>query len=120
MAYSFTSMEIAKALLDAHKRGVNVQVILDRSQRTEKYSSATFLSNQGIPVRIDAKHAIAHNKIIIIDAETTVTGSFNFTSSAEQKNAENLLVIRDRRLAEFYTKNWHEHERHSEGYVGRN
>lgn len=118
-AYSFTSAPIAKALLDAYKRGVKVQVILDKSQRTEKYSSATFLSNQGIPVKIDAAHAIAHNKVMVIDGETVITGSFNFTKAAEEKNAENLLVIRDRKLAELYTKNWQEHERHSEAYAGR-
>jgi phosphatidylserine/phosphatidylglycerophosphate/cardiolipin synthase-like enzyme len=92
---------------------------LDKSQRTEKYSSATFLFNNGIPVKIDAKHTIAHNKVMIIDGETVITGSFNFTKAAEEKNAENLLVIRDRKLAERYTKNWQEHERHSEVYVGR-
>jgi phosphatidylserine/phosphatidylglycerophosphate/cardiolipin synthase-like enzyme len=118
-AYSFTSAPIAKALLDAHKRRVRVQVLLDKSQRTEKYSSATFLFNQGIPVKIDAAHAIAHNKVMVIDGETVITGSFNFTKAAEEKNAENLFVIRDRRLAELYTRNWQEHERHSEAYTGR-
>jgi phosphatidylserine/phosphatidylglycerophosphate/cardiolipin synthase-like enzyme len=60
-AYSFSSAPIAKALLNAHKRGVKIEVILDKSQKTQKYSSATFLYNQGIPVKIDAHHAIAHN-----------------------------------------------------------
>jgi phosphatidylserine/phosphatidylglycerophosphate/cardiolipin synthase-like enzyme len=78
-AYSFTSAPIVKALLNAHKRGVKVEVILDKSQKTQKYSSATFLYNQGIPVKIDAQHAIAHNKVMIIDGETVITGSFNFT-----------------------------------------
>jgi phosphatidylserine/phosphatidylglycerophosphate/cardiolipin synthase-like enzyme len=118
-AYPFTSAPIAKALLNAHKRGVKVEVILDKSQRTDKYSSATFFYNAGIPVKIDAVHAIAHNKIMIIDGETVITGSFNFTKAAEEKNAENLLVIRDRKLAERYIKNWQEHDRHSEVYVGR-
>jgi len=117
--YSFTSAPIAKALLDAHKKGVKVGVILDKSQRTDKYSSATFFSNNGIPVKIDSAHAIAHNKVMIIDGETVITGSFNFTKSAEEKNAENLLVIHDRKLAERYTSNWEEHARHSEVYVGR-
>jgi phosphatidylserine/phosphatidylglycerophosphate/cardiolipin synthase-like enzyme len=94
-AYSFTSAPIAKALLDAHKRGVQVQVILDKSQRTEKYSSADFLANQGVLTMIDATHAIAHNKVIVIDGETVLTGSFNFTKAAQEKNAENLLIIRD-------------------------
>jgi len=118
-AYSFTSYRIAKALLDAHKRGVKVEAILDKSHKTDQYSSATFLYNQGIPVKIDAQHAIAHNKVMIIDGETVITGSFNFTKAAEENNAENLLVIKDRILAERYTKNWQEHERHSEVYVGR-
>jgi phosphatidylserine/phosphatidylglycerophosphate/cardiolipin synthase-like enzyme len=69
-------------LLDAHKRGVEVQVILDKSQRTEKYSSADFLANQGIPTKIDANHAISHNKIIIIDGETVITGSFKCATSS--------------------------------------
>jgi phosphatidylserine/phosphatidylglycerophosphate/cardiolipin synthase-like enzyme len=58
-AYSFTSAPIAEALVKAHKREVNVQVILDRSQRTQKYCSADFLANSGIPTRIEASHAIA-------------------------------------------------------------
>jgi phosphatidylserine/phosphatidylglycerophosphate/cardiolipin synthase-like enzyme len=118
-AYSFTSAPIAKALLNTHKRGVKVEVILDKSQRTQKYSSATFLYNQGIAVKIDAQHAIAHNKVMIIDGETVITGSFNFTKAAEENNAENLLIIHDKKLAERYTGNWQEHERHSEGYAGR-
>jgi ABC-type branched-subunit amino acid transport system ATPase component len=118
-AYSFTSVPIAKALLNAHKRGVKVEVILDKSQRTQKYSSATFLCNQGISVKIDAQHAIAHNKVMIVDGEVVITGSFNFTKAAEKNNAENLLVIRDKKLAEQYIKNWQEHERHLEVYTAR-
>ena len=91
-AYSFTSAPIAKALVDAHKRGVHIEVILDKSQRTEKYSSADFVQHAGIPAYIDAEHAIAHNKVMVIDGQTVITGSFNFTSSAEDRNAENLLL----------------------------
>jgi phosphatidylserine/phosphatidylglycerophosphate/cardiolipin synthase-like enzyme len=115
-AYSFTSAPIAKALVDAHRRGIKVQVILDHSQRTEKYSEADFLSHNGIPTLIDAKHPIAHNKIIIIDDYIVLTGSFNFTKAAEEHNAENLLVINDPVLAKRYVENWHTHEQHSEPY----
>jgi phosphatidylserine/phosphatidylglycerophosphate/cardiolipin synthase-like enzyme len=117
-AYSFTSAPIAKALVDAHRRGVQVKVILDRSNRTAHYSAATFLAHAGIPVWIDAQHAIAHNKIMIIDDSTILTGSFNFTKAAEQQNAENLLTIRDAALAEQYTVNWQKHLQHSEPYEG--
>jgi phosphatidylserine/phosphatidylglycerophosphate/cardiolipin synthase-like enzyme len=118
-AYSFTSAPIAKALLDAHSRGVQVQVILDKSQRTEKYSSADFLANQGVPTMIDAQQAISHNKVMIIDGETVLTGSFNFTKAAQEKNAENLLIIRDPALAAQYTQNWQAHAQHSQPYTGR-
>jgi phosphatidylserine/phosphatidylglycerophosphate/cardiolipin synthase-like enzyme len=116
-AYSFTSAPIAKALVDAHRRGVQVHVILDSSQRTEKYSEADFLRDSEIPTLIDAQHAIAHNKIITIDDYLILTGSFNFTKAAEEKNAENLLVINDPALARQYLDNWHVHEAHSQAYV---
>jgi phosphatidylserine/phosphatidylglycerophosphate/cardiolipin synthase-like enzyme len=118
-AYSFTSAPIAEALVKAHRRGVQVQVILDKSQRSEKYSSATFLVNAGVPTVIDAKHSISHNKVMIIDSETVITGSFNFTKAAEESNAENLLVIKDASLAARYMTNWREHQKHAEKYEGR-
>ena len=106
-AYSFTSSPIAKALAGAKKRGVDVRVILDKSQETEKYSSAKFFANNSIPTKIDHDFQIAHSKIMIIDEINVVTGSFNFTKSAEQKNAENILVIRgNKELADLYVKNW--------------
>jgi phosphatidylserine/phosphatidylglycerophosphate/cardiolipin synthase-like enzyme len=112
-AYSFTSAPIAEALLKAHKRGIKVEVILDKSQRTQKYSSSTFLANARIPTYIDAEHAIAHNKIIIIDRSVVITGSFNFTKAAEENNAENLLVIRSTEVAKPYIDNWLRHRDHS-------
>jgi phosphatidylserine/phosphatidylglycerophosphate/cardiolipin synthase-like enzyme len=116
-AYSFTSAPIAAALRDAHRRGVNVGVLLDKSQETGRYSSATFLYNAGIDTRIDDAHAIAHNKVIVIDGATVLTGSFNFSRAAEEKNAENLLVLRDARLADRYADNWREHARHARAYA---
>jgi phosphatidylserine/phosphatidylglycerophosphate/cardiolipin synthase-like enzyme len=118
-AYSFTSTPIAKALLEAHKRGVKVEVVLDKSQRTEKYSEADFLVNVGIPTKIDAQHAIAHNKVMVIDGATVITGSFNFTKAAENNNAENLLVVRSPELAAQYAANWKVHADHSGPYTGR-
>lgn len=118
-AYSFTSAPIAKAVVDAHKRGVQVKVILDKSQRTEKYSSADFLAHAKVPVFIDAKHKIAHNKVMIIDSGTVITGSFNFSKAAEEGNAENLLIIQNSDLASKYIENWKKHYEHSEEYVGK-
>jgi len=118
-AYSFTSALIAKALVDAHNRGIKVEVILDKSQKGERYTEATFLTNAGIPTYIDSIHAIAHNKVMIIDKDTVITGSFNFTKAAEEKNAENLLIIKSKELASQYLMNWTKHKNHSDPYSGR-
>jgi len=118
-AYSFTSAPIARALVDAKARGLKVQVILDKSQRTEKYSEADFLQHEGIPTFIDPQHGIAHNKVMVLDNFLVLTGSFNFTRAAEENNAENLLVINDPVLARQYTENWLAHQAHSEGYERR-
>jgi phosphatidylserine/phosphatidylglycerophosphate/cardiolipin synthase-like enzyme len=120
-AYSFTSALIAKALVEAHKRGVHVEVVLDKSNKNKrgKYSAADFTAHAGISTYIDAAHAIAHNKVMIIDKETVITGSFNFTKAAENNNAENLLIIRSKDLAKEYIENWEKHKGHSEGYMGR-
>src|SRR5215467_7853977 len=117
-AYSFTSAPIAKALLDAAKRGVKIHAVLDKSNETDKYSAATFLYNAGIETQIDDQHAIAHNKIMIIDNDTIITGSFNFTKAAEERNAENLLVIKDSPdLVKQYTENFNLHAMHSHSYT---
>ncbi|MRR08309.1 MAG: phospholipase D family protein [Deltaproteobacteria bacterium] len=119
-AYSFTSVPVAKALLDARKRGTRIEVVLDKSQRRERYSSADFLVHGGIPTYIDARHAIAHNKIMIIDRNTLITGSFNFTKAAEEKNAENLMVIRKNKpLVDRYLRNLEDHRDHSERYFAK-
>ena len=94
-------------------------MILDKSQRSQKYSSADFLANSGVLTRINAAHAIAHNKVMIIDSETIITGSSNFSRAADEKNAENLLIIRDKALGEKYIENWHRHARHSGVYKGK-
>jgi phosphatidylserine/phosphatidylglycerophosphate/cardiolipin synthase-like enzyme len=113
-AYSFTSAPIAKALVAAHKRGVEVRVILDRSKEREDYSAAKFLEHEGVPVMIDSQHAIAHNKVMVVDGETVITGSFNFTRAAEERNAENLVVIHSDALAKQYGENWKIHAAHSQ------
>ena len=118
-AYSFTSKPIAQALIQAQKRGVRITAVLDKSNRRQKYSAATFLKNMGIPVFIDDKHAIAHNKIMIIDNRVVITGSFNFTMAAENKNAENLVILDDLPdLTRSYQENFQKHLRHSVPYLG--
>lgn len=106
-AYSFTSKEIASALVQAARRGVDVRVVVDKSQLGERYTAATFLANQGVPVRVDSRYAIQHQKVIIVDDKSVETGSYNFTASARDRNSENVLIIREvPSLAAQYARNW--------------
>ena len=112
-AYSFTCPDIAKALIAATGRRVTVTVLLDRSNEAESYSALGDLAKHGVRVFIDSCHAIAHNKVMVIDSRTVITGSFNFTRQAEHQNAENLLILRNyRELAILYRANFHLHQEH--------
>jgi len=105
-------------LIDAHKRGVKILAVLDKSNETQKYSAATFLVNVGVQTLIDDQHPIAHNKVIVIDSATIITGSFNFTKAAEEKNAENLLVIKEApELVKAYEANIQAHAAHAHPYT---
>jgi phosphatidylserine/phosphatidylglycerophosphate/cardiolipin synthase-like enzyme len=114
LAYSFTSKPIAQALVDAKLRGVHVDVVLDHSNEHEVYTDMHFFLEQGLTPVIDPHHAIAHNKVMVIDNRTLLTGSFNFTHQAENENAENLMVIKGHpELVRMYKENFHTHRAHS-------
>jgi phosphatidylserine/phosphatidylglycerophosphate/cardiolipin synthase-like enzyme len=114
-AYSFTSKPIAEALVEAKTRGVSVTIILDRSNEHETFTDLHLFEEQGLAPLIDAHHAIAHNKVMIIDQKTLITGSFNFTHQAELENAENMLVIKgEPELVQLYRQNFLTHKAHSQ------
>uniref|UniRef100_UPI0033405F2F phospholipase D family nuclease n=1 Tax=Wolbachia endosymbiont (group B) of Pilophorus perplexus TaxID=3066160 RepID=UPI0033405F2F len=117
-AYQFTSKPIAESLVQAKKRGVDIKVILDESQTSSKHSVINELFEHKIPIWIDFKPAIAHSKVIIIDEQKIITGSFNFSDAAQKKNAENLLIITgDPPLVEQYIKNWKDRQSQSDAYT---
>ena len=107
-AYSFTSQAVADALIEAHKRGVDVQAVVDKSNQYRRtHSIIPQLHDAGIPVRVDRMHSIMHDKYIVIDGRTIETGSFNYTANAEKHNAENVMVIKDKpSLAKTYLNDW--------------
>ncbi len=112
-AYSCSSKPIAEALVAAKTRGVQVTILLDKSNEAETYSDLPLFQDQGLAPLIDAHHAIAHNKVMVIDRKTVLTGSFNFTHQAETENAENLLIIKGRpELLNAYRANFDAHKSH--------
>lgn len=114
-SYSFTSNEIAFALIEAKRRGVDVQVVSDAEQaRKHEYNRVPLLAQAGVKVWLDEQHQSAHNKVMVIDGETVVTGSMNFTYAGQFKNAENMLILRGNKpLAEAYVANWKLHKQHA-------
>ena len=92
--YSLTHDKIADALIEAHERGVKVRVLIDKSQAGNKYADDEKLLIAGIPLLRDKVSGLMHNKFAIGDGKAVGTGSFNWTKSADEKNAENFVVIR--------------------------
>ncbi len=115
-AHSLTSMPIHRALLRAHERGVKIALIADKSERAEGLTPALMLANAGIPVHLDGKHAVANNRVVIVDQQVVITGSFNFNQASEDMNAENLLILDSKEIAAEYRKNWFQHRQHAEPY----
>lgn len=111
-AYGFTHNEIAQALVRAHERGVRVRVLLDQKTQSSNRYVISVLNDAHIELRQDGKHAIAHNKVMVIDQSVVITGSFNFTNSAATRNAENFLVLKSEDLAEQYRLQWKNHWAH--------
>lgn len=113
--YVFTSRPIASALVAAHQRGVRVEVLADaKMNRRAKGNMIPQMLAARIPVAFETHYAAAHNKILIADADgpgcAVMTGSYNFTWSAKNRNAENVLVLRDNcALAQSYRQNWQRH-----------
>lgn len=105
-AYSFTSEPIANALIRAKEKGVEVVILVDKSQVKDKHTKVWYLKAAGIKVLVDVLPGIAHNKVLIIDDERVITGSFNWTNAAQFRNAENVLMIGDPKTVEFYKSNW--------------
>lgn len=118
MAYSFTSEPIAKALVEARKQGAKVRIVLDADSNKpdSKFSKAGYAAQHGCEVLLDGKHAITHDKFIVIDQEIVFTGSFNFTKSAEENNAENSVPLRDADQIKAYIDHWNQHAAHSEPF----
>ena len=117
-AYSLTHRRIADALIRARSRGVEVAVIADNEQSRSNPVALRELVHAGVPLLFDAEHSAAHNKVIVIDSGyadcAVITGSFNFTYAAQQRNAENALILRGNPpLCEAYFGNWRRHQIHS-------
>lgn len=117
--YYLTSGKIARALVDARQRHVNLRIVLDQSQEIEPASKSGYLIKHGFEIKYHLGFGLMHNKFAVIDGKVLMTGSFNWTSTAEEKNEENLLIITDQQTIERY-KDRFEYLWHTSRYDLRN
>jgi len=107
LIYSFTLDSVGDALVEAHNRGVEVQVVFETEQVT-RYSEYQGLRAAGVPVRNDTNSDLMHNKVMIVDGLIVLTGSFNWSTSGEESNNENLIVINSTYIAGIYEEEFRE------------
>ncbi len=101
--YTITNRELANALLSAHKRGVKVRIISDNSTAQSRDSKAQFLYDSGVGVRYDG-FGLMHHKFAVFDGTSFLTGSYNWSNSAESRNNENIIIIDDTELARIFSE----------------
>ncbi len=101
--YYFTDRDLANGVIAAYDRGVRVRIYLDKDQKEAKYSKSRYLAKHGVPIRYSSNPYIMHHKFCVIDSEIVITGSYNWTASADKRNNENLLVIHDAKMAQEYS-----------------
>lgn len=107
LIYSFTLDSISEALIAAHNRGVEVMVVFEKSQISQ-YSEYQTLRAAGVPVRNDTNSKLMHHKVMIVDDMIVLTGSFNWSKSAQEYNNENLIIIQSTYIAAIYEEEFQE------------
>lgn len=104
-AYSFTCKEIALNLINAQKKGVKIRVLIDKKSNNNKNTAINYFIKKNILIKLNNKYKIMHNKFLIIDKISVQTGSFNYTSNANKKNAENIVYLKNKsHIADMYIK----------------
>lgn len=117
--YSLTSGEIASALVRARERGVAVRVVLDKNGQAVEASKTGLLSSGDVWVKTYSGDGLMHNRFAVVDGEAVITGSFDWTAAAEEKNQENLLVIRDTGISDIFKEKFEEYWGGSESGSGQ-
>lgn len=118
MAFSFTDQEIADCLGSLAKKGVTVKCLFDFGQANSKYSQDSYLRGCGVKIKLSPNRSgKMHHKVIIIDDETVITGSYNYSKNAERNNDENILILKNREIAALYVKEFKRCWKGTKGYL---
>ncbi|HSG26102.1 MAG TPA: phospholipase D-like domain-containing protein [Anaerolineales bacterium] len=104
MAFSFTDDDMGGSILQQAKNGVSVAGIFEQRGAMTEYSEFPFLYCNGLSVRLDGNPRTMHHKVLIIDRQIVVTGSYNFSVNADTSNDENVIMIDNSQIAAEYLK----------------
>jgi len=102
--FTISDDRLSDAIMSAHRNGLTVRVISDNDKMYDRGSDVGRLSQAGVNVRIDLSPEHMHHKFMVIDGRTVMTGSYNWTRSAETRNEENLISVDDPQLAIRFTE----------------
>ena len=103
LAYSFTSDDLGQIIRTQAENGVNVAGVMDEGQvKSNVGTEYDLFKRAGLKVLVDNNEGLMHHKTIIIDDQIVITGSYNFTRSAETRNDENLVILYNPAIANFY------------------
>jgi phosphatidylserine/phosphatidylglycerophosphate/cardiolipin synthase-like enzyme len=109
--FTITDDRLSEAILGAHGRNISVRIVTDNEKAADLGSDIERFKAAGIQVRVDRSHFHMHHKFAILDGETLITGSYNWTRGAARDNQENLIVTNDIRLAkpfsDTFNRLWH-------------
>ena len=107
--FTFTRDSICQAIVEAHQRGIKIRCIGDDGNSKVRGSDVRLLASLGIPCKTDNNLRFhMHNKMAILDNSVVITGSFNWTNQAVNKNQENILFLEDKNIANQYTQYYNE------------
>ncbi|PIQ22873.1 MAG: endonuclease [Cytophagales bacterium CG18_big_fil_WC_8_21_14_2_50_42_9] len=98
--FTISDDRITRAILQVHRRGIKIKILTDNEKLHDKGSDIRELAQAGVPVRIDNTSNHMHHKFALLDNQTVLTGSYNWTRSAAQYNHENLIISDDKTLAQ--------------------
>ena len=118
MAFSFTDQEMANRLGELAKKGVSVKCLFDYGQANSKYSQDSYLRGCGVKIKLSPNRSgKMHHKVILIDDETVITGSYNYSKNAERSNDENILILKNKDIAAKYVKEFKRCWKGTKGYL---
>lgn len=102
--FTISENEISEALIRAHKRGINIKIITDNDKINDTGSDIRWLLDEGLTIRIDEATSHMHHKFCIVDKKILLTGSYNWTKSAADRNQENILITYDPKSVKLYLR----------------